>query len=49
MFTVDRICLIKSDLKPTGAVYTRLAEIFLKDYQEAPVHTIDRDIHQEES
>jgi len=49
MFTVDRICLIKSDLKPTGAVYTRLAEIFLKDNQETPANTIYRDIHQEES
>jgi RNA 2',3'-cyclic 3'-phosphodiesterase len=49
IFTVDRICLIKSDLRPTGAVYTRLAEIFLTDTQETPVHTIYRDFHQEES
>lgn len=49
IFTVDRICVIKSDLKPTGAVYTRLAEIFLTDNQEAAVNTINRDFHQEES
>jgi 2'-5' RNA ligase len=49
VFPVDRICLIKSDLKPTGAVYTRLAEFFLNDNQEAPATTIYRDIHQEES
>jgi RNA 2',3'-cyclic 3'-phosphodiesterase len=48
-FTVDRICFIKSDLRPTGAVYTQLAEIFLKDNREAAVHTIYREFHQEES
>jgi 2'-5' RNA ligase len=29
-FTVERICLFRSELKPTGAVYTRLAEAELK-------------------
>jgi 2'-5' RNA ligase len=48
-FTVDRISFIKSDLMPTGAVYTRLAEIFLSKNQEAVDHTIYRNFHQEES
>lgn len=48
-FTVDRICFMKSDLRPTGAVYTRLAEIFIGKNQEATVHTNYRDFHQEES
>jgi len=49
MFTVDRICFIKSGLRPTGAVYTQLAEIFLTKNQEAAVNTIYRNFHQEES
>ncbi|MFH0729946.1 MAG: RNA 2',3'-cyclic phosphodiesterase [Pseudomonadota bacterium] len=49
IFTVDRICFIKSDLRPTGAIYTRLAEIILSDNQEPAVKPIYRDFHQEES
>ena len=29
-FTVDRVILYKSELKPTGAVYTKLREVFLQ-------------------
>jgi 2'-5' RNA ligase len=49
IFKVDRICLIKSDLKPTGPVYTRLADILLTDPQEAAVKPIYRNFHQEAS
>jgi len=29
-FTVDRVILYKSELKPAGAVYTKLREVFLQ-------------------
>jgi 2'-5' RNA ligase len=48
-FTVDRICFMKSDLRPAGAVYTRLAEILLTNPRKAAANPIYRDFHQEES